>query len=153
MSLVICTYHNVNCSSIIVANRKDIRKLDESAFNRNLSHHYHKKLYDAPILIDQLEDAIALDFDYEQNLLFWTDRGLESIKYLNLTDRHIFDVANTGIESPESLACDWITKKLYWLDSDINNLVVSNYDGTQRNVLVWKNMDNPRTIVLVPSEG
>ncbi|OTF78010.1 low-density lipoprotein receptor-related protein 6-like protein, partial [Euroglyphus maynei] len=146
---VICTY-SVNCSSIIVANRKDIRKLDESAFNRN---HYHKRLYDATILIDQLEDAVAIDFDYEQNLLFWTDRGLEAIKSLNLTDRHIFDVANTSIESPESLACDWITKKLYWLDPEINNLVVSNYDGSQRNVLVWKNMDNPRTLVLVPSEG
>lgn len=101
-----------------------------------------------------MEDAIAIDFDYEQNLLFWTDRGFEAIKSLNLIDRHhVFDVANTGIESPESLACDWITKKLYWVDSEINNLVVSNYDGTQRTVLVWKNMDTPRTIVLVPSEG
>ncbi|KPM05640.1 low-density lipoprotein receptor-related protein 6-like protein [Sarcoptes scabiei] len=138
-------------SYIIFANRKDIRKLDENVFSSSLTG--HRKAPNATVLIDQLEDATAIDFDYEKNLLFWTDLGFETIKGFGLDDGHIFDVITTGIESPESLACDWITKKLYWVDSETNHIDVSNYDGSHRTVLFWKDLDQPRTIVLVPSDG
>lgn len=112
-----------------------------------------KKLLNVSIIVDHLEDATAIDFDYENKLIFWTDLGMETINSYSIRDKQVFDVINTGIEAPESLACDWITKKLYWADSETNHIDVSNYDGSHRTVLFWKDLDQPRTIVLVPSEG
>lgn len=59
----------------------------------------------------------------------------------------------TGIISPDGLACDWITKKIYWADSDTNRIEVSHYNGSYRRVLFWENLDQPRAIVLVPMDG
>lgn len=131
---------------LIFANRKDIRKLDDNFV-------YHKRPFNTSVIVDQLEDAAAIDFDYDSKIIFWTDLGLETIKGIRLNDGHIFDVITSGIVSPDGLACDWITKKLYWADSETNRIEVSHYDGSYRTVLFWKDLDQPRAIVLVPSEG
>lgn len=132
---------------LIFANHNDIRKLDEhSVVQRRI-------VNNSSIIVDSLEDATAIDFDYESRIIFWTDLGYENIKGIRLTDGHIFDVITSGIISPDGLACDWITKKVYWVDSDTNRIEVSHYDGTDRMVLFWTDLDQPRAIVLVPSEG
>lgn len=60
---------------------------------------------------------------------------------------------NSGIMSPDGLACDWLTKKLYWADSDTNRIEVSQFDGKNRKVLFWDDLDQPRAIALVPQRG
>ena len=133
-------------SYLIFANRKDLRKLDHNFV-------FHKRPYNTSVIVDKLEDAAAIDFDYENKIIFWTDLGYETIKGIRLNDGHTFDIITTGIVSPDGLACDWITKKLYWADSETNRIEVSHYDGSHRTVLFWKDLDQPRAIVLVPSEG
>lgn len=66
---------------------------------------------------------------------------------------HTFNVITSGLMSPDGLACDWVTKKVYWADSETNRIEVSMYDGTFRSVLFWRDLDQPRAIVLVPSDG
>lgn len=131
---------------LIFANRKDIRKLDENFL-------YQSKRLNTSIINDQLEDAVAIDFDYENQLIFWSDIGFETIRGLRLRDNHKFDVIVNGIFSPDGLACDWITKKIYWADSDSGRIEVALYNGSYQTVLFWENLDQPRAIVLVPSEG
>lgn len=58
-----------------------------------------------------------------------------------------------GIMSPDGLACDWLTKKLYWSDSDTNRIEVSQFDGKNRKVLFWDDLDQPRALTLVPQRG
>jgi low density lipoprotein receptor-related protein 5/6 len=58
-----------------------------------------------------------------------------------------------GLESPVSLAVDWIADNLYWTDSDSNRIEVSRLDGSYRKTLIWKDLDNPHSIALNPSEG
>lgn len=55
--------------------------------------------------------------------------------------------------SPDGLACDWLTKKLYWADSDTNRIEVSQFDGRNRKVLFWNELDQPRDVVLAPQNG
>ena len=133
-------------SYLIFTNLKEIRRVDENNF-------YQTYQSNASILVNKLEEASAIDFDYENGIIFWSDNGYESIKGLRLNDTVIFDVITSGIESPDGLACDWVTKKVYWADSDNNRIEVSHYDGSDRTVLFWENLDQPRAIVLVPSEG
>lgn len=96
---------------------------------------------------------MALDFDYERQIIFWSDVGYESISGLSLSDSHLFDVVTESIISPDGLAVDWLTKKIYWADSDTNRIEVAQYDGTLRTVLFWTDLDQPRALVLVPIEG
>jgi low density lipoprotein receptor-related protein 5/6 len=57
-----------------------------------------------------------------------------------------------GVATPDGLACDWVTKKLYWTDSDTGRIEVTTLDGKYRNVLFWEDIDQPRAIALVPQE-
>jgi low density lipoprotein receptor-related protein 5/6 len=48
-------------------------------------------------------------------------------------------VIEVDLKSPESIAIDWIGRKLYWADSELRRIEVSNLDGTMRRVLFWTN--------------
>ena len=72
---------------------------------------------------------------------------------INGSVRSEFTIVTSGIVSPDGLACDWLTKKLYWTDSETNRIEVSNFDGSLRKVLFWENLDQPRAIALVPHDG
>ena len=149
---------------LLFANRKDIRLVNADVSKSNAS-----------IIVSQLEEAAAIDFYFAENIIFWTEIGLEMIKgmfvewkyfsvmmYLNFiytglkingSVRSEFTIVTSGIVSPDGLACDWLTKKLYWTDSETNRIEVSNFDGSLRKVLFWENLDQPRAIALVPHDG
>ncbi len=63
------------------------------------------------MIINNLEDAIAIDFDYENRILFYGDMGSEAIRGYLLNDSQSFEIITTSIASPDGIACDWITKK------------------------------------------
>ncbi len=117
----------------------------------------------------------ALDFDYAQQIIFWSDTGYETISGLRLggggpggpggpgpcsgepgsspAHHQTFDVITENIESPEGLAVDWLTHKLYWADSEANRIEVARYDGSLRSLLFWTDLEQPRALVLVPPEA
>ncbi|KAK8779995.1 hypothetical protein V5799_018664, partial [Amblyomma americanum] len=106
------------------------------------------------LVVGGLEDAAAVDFLYDANLIFWTDVGLEVIRRRPLdASGPDMTVASMGVVSPDGLACDWVGRKLYWTDSETNRLEVAELDGSHRKVLVWRDLDQPRAIALVPTDG
>ena len=62
-------------------------------------------------------------------------------------------IISSGIVSPDGLACDWVTRKIYWTDSGTNRIELSNLDGSHRKVLFWTQLDQPRAITLNPLNG
>nr|XP_050041186.1 low-density lipoprotein receptor-related protein 6-like isoform X1 [Dermacentor andersoni] len=131
---------------LLFANRKDIRLLELDASGRRAN--------GSRLVVDGLEDAAALDFLYEGGLLFWTDVGLEVIRRRPLEGSGAdVTVASMGVVSPDGLACDWVGRKLYWTDSETNRLEVAELDGSHRKVLLWRDLDQPRAIALVPTDG
>lgn len=54
-------------------------------------------------------------------------------------------------EKPAGVAIDWRTNKLYWTESEYNWIEVSNLDGTYPTLLFWKNLSEPRDIVVNPT--
>lgn len=52
--------------------------------------------------------------------------------------------------SPDGIACDWVTQKLYWTDGDTKRIEVVSLVTRHRKVLFWDDIDQPRAIALVP---
>lgn len=154
---------------LLFANRKDIQLLDAlSASRANVT-----------VLVAGQEDAAAIDFLYDEGLIFWTDVSMERIQrvWINgsvsglgmgaagrsgagvLTSTPM-DVVTKGLVSPDGLACDWIGRKLYWTDSETDNIYsdtdsieVADLDGSNRKVLYWTGLDQPRAIAVDPIRG
>uniref|UniRef100_A0A7N6BYU7 EGF-like domain-containing protein n=1 Tax=Anabas testudineus TaxID=64144 RepID=A0A7N6BYU7_ANATE len=125
---------------LLFANRIDIRQVLP-----------HRSEY--TLLLNNLENAIALDFHHSHELVFWSDVTLDRIMKANLNGSNVEEVVSTGLESPGGLAIDWIHDKLYWTDSGTSRIEVANLNGTHRKVLLWQNMEKPRAIALHPIEG
>ncbi|XP_033107213.1 low-density lipoprotein receptor-related protein 4-like [Anneissia japonica] len=100
-----------------------------------------------------IQTAVALDWDENEGLIFWSDVDVNSISRANFngTDQEI--VADSSLNSPAGLAVDWINKKLYWTDAGNDHIEVSNYDGSMRALLIWEDLERPRDIVVDPISG
>lgn len=138
----LCYIFTAMSPTLLYANRKDLRILRTVNRKKNET-----------IIVDGLEDAIALDYYYQGQYVFWTDVSSAKIKRTHLRSKRTETVASLGLDRPEGLAVDWIGEKLYWTDSETNRIEVSNLDGTLRKVLFWRNVDQPRAISLDPLSG
>lgn len=57
--------------------------------------------------------------------------------------------------SPESLSVDWVTKKIYWSESETNRIELLTYDKQpyMRKVLIYENLALVRALVVDPIHG
>lgn len=62
-------------------------------------------------------------------------------------------VVQHGLATPEGLAVDWITGKLYWIDSNLDQIEVAKLNGEMRTTLIAGGMEHPRAIALDPGQG
>eukprot|EP00106_Octopus_bimaculoides_P021308 XP_014788750.1 PREDICTED: low-density lipoprotein receptor-related protein 4-like [Octopus bimaculoides] len=126
--------------SLIFANRIDIRKgnPDKAEFT---------------YILNNLDNAIAIDFHYDMGLLFWSDVTLDVIKRAYMNGSDIQDIVQYGLKNTGGLAVDWIHNKLFWADSGTSRIEVAQLDGSNRKVIVWKGVDKPRGIVAHPGKG
>lgn len=98
--------------------------------------------------------AIAIDKDCVEGRLYFSDissKAIFSTKY-DGTDRKVF--VDTNIISPEGVAVDWISRRLYWTDSGKDTVEVASLDNsTLRAVIINKHLVNPRGIAVDPLQG
>uniref|UniRef100_A0A6I8STB6 Sortilin-related receptor n=1 Tax=Xenopus tropicalis TaxID=8364 RepID=A0A6I8STB6_XENTR len=102
-----------------------------------------------------LHDAVALDFDYQSNCLYWADVTLETIQRLCLNGSSSQEViVRNGLETIESLAFDPLSQLLYWVDAGMKKIEVASADGDLRlTILNSTVLERPRALALVPKEG
>ncbi|KAJ7304988.1 hypothetical protein JRQ81_010728 [Phrynocephalus forsythii] len=102
-----------------------------------------------------LRGAVALDFDYDHNCLYWADVTLDIIQRLCLNGSSGQEVIiSTGLETVEALAFEPISQLLYWVNAGIPKIEVANPDGDLRmTVLNASVLERPRALTLVPKEG
>lgn len=133
---------NVSASpTLLFATHKDIRVANVSRGNK------------VATLVKDLSQGAALDFYWERRLVCWSDSGLEMIQCVHTNGTHAGErmtVVNSSLISPDGLACDWYTGKLYWTDGEKNRIEVTSIDGQHRKVLFWTEIYEPRAIALVP---
>ncbi|XP_077129136.1 low-density lipoprotein receptor-related protein 1B isoform X2 [Ranitomeya variabilis] len=129
---------------IIFSIRHEIRRID-----------LHKRDYS--LLVPGLRNTIALDFHFNQSLLYWTDVVEDKIYRGRLSETSgvsgIEVVIQHGLATPEGLAIDWIAGNMYWIDSNLDQIEVAKLDGKMRATLIAGGMEHPRAIALDPRYG
>ncbi|KAH0621375.1 hypothetical protein JD844_022573 [Phrynosoma platyrhinos] len=129
---------------IIFSIRHEIRRID-----------LQKRDYS--LLVPGLRNTIALDFHFNQSLLYWTDVVEDKIYRGKLSESggvsSIEVVVQHGLATPEGLTVDWIAGNIYWIDSNLDQIEVAKLDGTLRTTLIAGAMEHPRAIALDPRYG
>ncbi|KAL7736227.1 hypothetical protein ACLKA6_002906 [Drosophila palustris] len=95
--------------------------------------------------------AIGLDKDCVEGRVYWGDisaKKILSAKYDGTDERPFI---TEDIESPEGIAIDSISRRLYWTDSVKDTIEVASLDNPSlRAVIISKNLVNPRGIAVDP---
>ena len=101
----------------------------------------------------------SLDFDMSDGgRIYWSDlsdkkKAPKSISRAFLNGTNVEVIIEFGLESPDSIAVDWIAKNIYWCDSVLKRIQVSKSDGISRRVILWDNIGTPIRIALDPTAG
>ncbi|KAL8173660.1 UNVERIFIED_CONTAM: Sortilin- receptor, partial [Gekko kuhli] len=105
--------------------------------------------------LNGLRGAVALDFDYDHNCLYWADVTLDIIQRLCLNGSSGQEIIiSTGLETVEALAFEPISQLLYWVNAGIPKIEVANPDGDFRlTILNSSVLERPRALTLLPKEG
>ncbi|XP_043066692.1 low-density lipoprotein receptor-related protein 1 isoform X1 [Drosophila bipectinata] len=104
------------------------------------------------ILINELSNAVALDFDWDSQCLYWSDVTsiVGTIKRYCPKENKTQTLHQNILKNPDGLAVDWVAKNLYWCDKGLDTIEVSQLDGKYRRVLISENLREPRGIALDP---
>ncbi|XP_063231013.1 low-density lipoprotein receptor-related protein 6 isoform X2 [Bacillus rossius redtenbacheri] len=142
--ILTCSAYVTGSPNLLIASVKDVRIANISRSPKSA------------LLVKNLEEGAALDFYYEGSLVCWTEHASEMIQcvsYNGTTAGPKVGVVTTGLATPDGLAVDWLTQKLYWTDGEANRIEVATLTGQHRKVLIWDDIDQPRAIALVPMKG
>ncbi|XP_022106372.1 low-density lipoprotein receptor-related protein 6-like [Acanthaster planci] len=108
---------------------------------------------DVEIPLTGVKEAGALDFDINDNRIYWSDMDAKTISRAFLNGSGIENVIEFGLSFPEGMAIDWVAHNIYFSDTGTDRIEVARLDGSARRVLVWERVQSPRSIALHPSEG
>lgn len=132
---------------LLIARKKDIRI-------RQLDSNNPSKEIDMVIPLDGLKSVVALDWDGENDQVFWSDVGRSTISRAHLNGSNEEVIIQSNLVSPAGIAYDWVTRKIYFTDAGTNRIeVASVHVHYQRALLVWQNLQKPRDIVVNPIAG
>ncbi|XP_050407937.1 low-density lipoprotein receptor-related protein 6 [Patella vulgata] len=106
-----------------------------------------------PIPIQGVKDAAAIDFDINDNRIYWTDIKVKSISRAFMNGSAVQHIIDFGVDFPEGMAVDWVAHNIYWADTGKQRIEVARLDGTSRKVLVWRDLTDPRALALDPPNG
>ncbi|XP_067123645.1 low-density lipoprotein receptor-related protein 1 isoform X3 [Centruroides vittatus] len=123
--------------------------------NRYYIRHMDLHGHDSELLARNLTNAVALDYDWEEKCLYWSDvtaLGSSLTRMcLNKSNHEILHAST--VQSPDGLAVDWVGRNLYWCDKGKDTIEVSKLNGRFRKVLIREGLQEPRAIALDPYQG
>lgn len=85
--------------------------------------------------------------------IYWSDSKLRVIMRAFINGSDPQRIVELGLASPEGVAVDWIAQNVYWADSGTHRIEVARLEGSSRRTLIWRDIDEPHSIVLHPQEG
>lgn len=141
----------LTCKAAVAGQPKPILLISNRYYLRNVSLTGSAVM----LLASDLQNAIALDFDWQEQRVYWSDvmsAGSNiSRMFVNGTGREILH--SSTLRNPDGLAVDWIGRNMYWCDKTTDTIEVSGLDGLYRRVLVDTGLQEPRAIAVHPFRG
>ncbi|XP_042909584.1 low-density lipoprotein receptor-related protein 4 [Parasteatoda tepidariorum] len=128
---------------LLFANRESVRRISLDT-TENM---------DVYLPIHETYNTVAVDFDYQEKSIYYSDVKLDVIRCANWNGSNVKTIISSDLVTADGLALDWVAKNLYWADSGRNIIEVSRSDGTCRKVLIDIDLDEPRAIVVFPRKG
>lgn len=71
---------------------------------------------------------------------------LKTINRAYMNGSSVEHVIEYGLDYPEGMAVDWMGRNIYWADTGTHRIEVARLEGQYRQVLVCKDLDNPRSL-------
>ncbi|XP_059145574.1 very low-density lipoprotein receptor-like [Physella acuta] len=130
-------------AELILSDRHELRRYHLDTF------HYNR------LLNKSVSGAVAMDFDFRENSIYWTDIESEKICVTNLKNGkdEIKTIIEGGVRMPDGIAVDWVHRNLYYSDTGYNKIEVSRLDGSHRKTLISDDLDEPRALAVDPENG
>ncbi|KAK8762674.1 hypothetical protein V5799_026062 [Amblyomma americanum] len=108
---------------------------------------------DMHLPLSNVYNAVAVDFNYDEWKLYYTDVTLDVIRKVDLNGSNVEVIIDTDLEAADGLALDWIARNIYWADSRRKTIEVARADGSSRKLLINLDLDEPRALALFPEKG
>ena len=101
--------------------------------------HYRRTILDNKVL----QEATSIVIDPRDGYLFLTDWHYPPfIARLNLDGSNFTKIITENLGSPISLAIDLVTRRIFWTDSHLHRIELSNYRGRNRFVVLQSDPAN-----------
>ncbi len=155
------TRGNYHCSCVDgyeLRDRHTCKSVSDVKFKLIFTNRYYIREVDVDgknsLLVHNLSNAVALDYDYDTKCYYWSDvtSVLSKIQSWCPHQNVTVDLHHTMLKNPDGLSVDWVAKNLYWCDKGLDTIEVSRLDGKYRKILIKQNLQEPRAIALDPFE-
>jgi Low-density lipoprotein receptor repeat class B len=138
------TCESLSQDTMLIYNTKD--KVKQIKF-QGPQGYYHQLVHEANI-------PVGVSFDGEY--YYWTEvaLGKEQIVKTSITSTKKEVIVSTGLELPEDIEVDWLTKNIYFTDSRKKHIAVCTNDGAHCTAIVTRDGDSKlRSLALHPFES
>lgn len=126
-------------SSLIIACRSGVGRISLDT----------PEMFDVVLPIDGVHGAVAVDFHYESNLLFYADVNADAIKRVNMKNfNDVKTIVSSDLNTPNGIAVDWMANNIYWSDAEHRMIEVSRLDGTSRKTLINQTVPDVRSLII-----
>jgi hypothetical protein len=106
------------------------------------------------IPVVEKQSHAALGYDYLSSTLFYADLYNFKIMQKKLSDTKGRVYLDSEVGHIAGIATDWNSRNLYWIDETVKAIYVSSIkDSSVKNLLIYSNLTNPKSIVVSPALG
>ena len=105
------------------------------------------------IISEDLDEPRSIVVDSINGWIFWSDWGkIPRIERAWMDGRNRQVVIQSELVWPNGIALDVPRQKLYWCDAQLDRIEVSNWDGSERTILIDRDMPHPFGFTLMGNQ-
>ncbi|XP_046542992.1 uncharacterized protein LOC124253292 [Haliotis rubra] len=104
--------------------------------------------------VSSADSPVAIDYDYVDGRIIWTDVGLKQIRSVTLsgtTEKVVWQL--NAVAVPNGIAVDPVTRLIFYTDTGNDVIVLMTIDGFAHLPIIKEDLDEPRAIVADSSTG
>lgn len=90
----------------------------------------------------------SIDYHEQHKYMFVSDTKTKTIFRVNYSSNSIIPIIDGVGQEPAVLAVDWLNDNLYWADSGLNRISVSDFNGTARRTIHTQNINQIGAIAI-----